>query len=62
LEGEIKIRIPVIPELEVVDPNLQNLAKNGVLVTQLETTCIEWEQRILNILEKELPKVKNDNA
>lgn len=55
LESEIKIKIPIIIELEGANPNLKALAKNKQFVASLETTIHEWETRIANILEKELP-------
>jgi hypothetical protein len=57
MEGEIKIRIPLIPELQVHSPNFAQLAKNKNLVAQLEAICSEWEQKISSILDKELPTV-----
>lgn len=59
IEGEIKIRIPAIPELEVAHPNIAQLAKNKNLVQTLEQLCSEWEQRISQILKQELPTVRN---
>lgn len=55
LESEIKIKIPIILELEGPNPNLKALAKNKQFVAHLETIVHEWETRVANILEKELP-------
>jgi hypothetical protein len=47
----------VIPELAGPHPNIQELAKNKVLVASLEFQVQEWEQRIIHILDLELPSV-----
>ncbi len=57
-EGAIKLRIPVIPELEGPHPNIAELAQNKEFVEMLEGLCSEWEQRLQHILKNELPTVR----
>lgn len=57
MEGEIKLRIPNIPELRASHPDILELANNKNFVSMLENLVNEWEQRIGSILKEELPKV-----
>lgn len=55
MESEIKIKIPIIVELEGDNPDLKQLAGNKQFVASLEKICHEWETRISDIIEKDLP-------
>ncbi|XP_070572584.1 dynein axonemal heavy chain 10-like isoform X2 [Ptychodera flava] len=58
IEGEVRLDIP---ELNV-DGDINELAKDEELVTQIENACLEWTQQIASAVETQLKKTPQGNG